>query len=334
MNHYIIPFFIPELACPNRCIYCNQHCISGQTSIPSPDEMDPLIQKYLATMRGGFRHVEIGFFGGNFTGIPKIHQQAFLKNAHAWLTKGSIQGIRISTRPDYINQEAIKLLQKYGVSCIELGVQSLDPEVLSLTGRGHTAEDSIRAARLIRNSGIGLGMQMMIGLPGDNMEKSMDTARQIAELGADNTRIYPTLVIRGTVLETLFNNGSYNPLGLDDAIGWSARLVRYFEENNVKVLRKGLHPSKELLNKEALVAGPFHPSFGEMVMSRMWKEDLSPLCELHPRQALHIYVAKRQLNAAIGHQASNRRMLENRHKKVIFKSDQLLQGRDYYVDDH
>ncbi len=334
MNHYIIPVFIPELACPNRCIYCNQHCISGQGNIPSPDDLDQIIHKHLSTMPTENRFVEVGFFGGNFTGINLAMQKAFLKKAHSWVKQRKIDGVRISTRPDYVSNDTITLLLKYKVSCVELGVQSFDRKVLSLTNRGHTAHDSRIAASLIKESGIRLGMQMMIGLPGDSFQKSMDTARQIVEAGADNTRIYPTLVIKDTILADMYSAGQYQPLEMDEAIDQCAKLAIFFQKNGIRVLRMGLHPSKELMNNQALVAGPFHQSFGELVMSRMWKDDLTKLCRIDSRQILRIHVAPGQLNAAIGHKASNRRMLEQKHSKVVFVADNKLQGRDYHVDDY
>ena len=229
-QHFNIPVFIPELACPFQCIYCNQQKISGRLKIPSPKEIDRIIIDHLNTISKNKSEIELAFFGGNFTGIPVNEQEEYLKLVQPYINSGQISGIRLSTRPDYINNKVLELLKKYNVKTIELGAQSLDDDVLKLSKRGHTAKDTERASEIILKAGFSLGLQMMIGLPGDTLGKSIFTAKKIIELGADNTRIYPALVIKDTKMEKMYAEGKYHPLSLEDAVRWSKELLLIFEK--------------------------------------------------------------------------------------------------------
>ena len=331
-KHYTIPIFIPELACPFRCIYCDQHKITGQSTLPEAGEVKEIIEKYLATFPKRRKIIELGFFGGNFTGIAVEEQEKYLDAAGEYLESGEIQGIRLSTRPDYINEQIITLLKKYKVSTVELGAQSMVDEVLLKSKRGHTVEDTIAAAGLIKNAGIRLGLQMMIGLPGDTLEKSKRTARQIVALRADNTRIYPTLVISDTKLAEMYLSGDYLPLSLDVAVKWSKEVYKIFEKSGVNVIRLGLHPSEGLISGSELLAGPFHISFRELVLSQIWHDEFMKIRNAENKQNITIFVAPRQFNYAIGYEAWNRRALNKKYKNVRFIKDPELQGREYYVD--
>lgn len=318
LKHNNIPIFIPEMACPHRCVFCNQLRISATLEIPEPEEINGIVEKYLNSS-SEIRHREIAFFGGSFTGIPIDLQEKYLKAANQFIVSGKIQGIRLSTRPDYINSEIIELLKKYGVTSVELGAQSTDREVLKISGRGHTPEDIERASEMISKAGFELGLQMMIGLPGDSFEKLMQTARDIVAFGAKTTRIYPTLVIRDTMLENWYLHGKYSPLSLNEAVEQSKMIFKFFEKSGVKVLRVGLHPSKELSETESLVAGPFHASFMELVMTSLWFDILSEkLKDLKPGK-IEIEVPKNQLNFAAGFKSQNRDYFENLGFKIKFK---------------
>lgn len=332
LKHYTIPIFIPELACPHQCVFCDQKKISGQQEIPNIDEVQNKIKSYLETIPIKRSRVEIGFFGGSFTGIPIEQQRAYLKTAFDFIDERRVESIRISTRPDYINKEILELLKEYGVKTIELGAQSLDEGVLLKSGRGHTVADVENASKMIKDAGFELGLQMMIGLPSDTREKAMHTAKRIAELGANNTRIYPTLVIKGTELDNMYQKGDYIPMRLTEAILWVKDLYLYFEETNVDVIRIGLHPSVELSADHSLVDGPYHPSFKELVMTEIWKEHLFELIEFKPDKAIIIYVPLEQLNFAIGHKSENIELLENHFTSVKIKPDVKLIKRAFYVD--
>ncbi|HLN53543.1 MAG TPA: radical SAM protein [Lentimicrobium sp.] len=279
MKHYTIPVFVPELACPNRCVFCNQNSISGCLNQPSMEETRQIIEERLRTIPAKEALIEIGFFGGNFTGIEESIQRNYLEIAGRYLREGAIRGIRLSTRPDYIDSDALKLLNEYGVTTIELGAQSLDDEVLKSAGRGHTVRDVEHASQLIRKHGFSLGLQMMTGLPCDTPEKSILTAKKIIELGADNTRIYPTIVVKGTKLAELWQSGLYEPQSLDEAVALTASLLEIFKNAGVKVIRAGLHPSEELLNGGEMLAGPFHPNFRQLAETEVWRRKFTRLTE-------------------------------------------------------
>lgn len=329
-KHYTIPVFIPELACPFQCVFCDQKKISGYSSIPSENEVRDIIESYLQSFKQKNAEINIGFFGGNFTGIPMREQEKYLSIAADYLKNGQIQGIRLSTRPDYIDEERLELLTKYSVSTIELGAQSLDETVLRKSGRGHKAEDVVSASELIKASGILLGLQMMIGLPGDTTEKSLFTAQKIIELGADNTRIYPTLVIKGTRLEEIFNKGKYTPLSITEAVELTKQLLLLFEKHDVDVIRTGLHPSEGLLSGHELAAGPFHLSFKELVLTSIWKDLLNGHVKGNSK-SITIKTSPDQINYAIGYEAVNRKMLQKNFSKVVFAADPVLCNRDFNV---
>jgi histone acetyltransferase (RNA polymerase elongator complex component) len=329
IRHFNIPIFIPELACPFQCVFCNQQKISGQHKVPSPVEARSIIDGHLKTLPDENSNIEIAFFGGNFTGIPLSLQEEYLANAYEYLCQGRVSGIRLSTRPDYINKEVVALLKKYGVTTVELGAQSFDDEVLIMSGRGHKVSHIVEASRMIIDTGFSLGLQMMIGLPGDTEEKSLYTAGKISEMGADNTRIYPTLVIKGTALEKLFTAGKYYPLTLEEAISISKKLLLYFEQENINVLRVGLHPSEGLLSGDELTAGPFHLSFRELVLSEIWLDKLN---SIKPKgNGVIISVSPSQVNHAVGYKSVNKAKLQERFRSVKFIADTSLKGREFNV---
>ena len=331
-KHKTIPIFIPGLACPFQCIYCNQKMISGQQHIPSEHEIHSIVKTHLKTIDHEKHIIEIGFFGGNFTGLSTEVQEALLKVTNGYLQSGQVDAIRLSTRPDYINEENLKLLLHYGVETIELGAQSMDDEVLQKVGRGHSSQDIVAAAGMIKKLGFKLGLQMMIGLPGDTVEKSIMTARQIIELGAENTRIYPLLVIKQTPLEEMFLKGEYVPLKLEEAVEQVKALYSLFEENHVKIIRVGLHPSEGLINGENYIAGPFHASFRELVLSAIWREAFTPLMTNKKNRNITVFVSPDEINYAVGYESSNKKILKTHFYHVEFKPDNELNGRNYRVN--
>ncbi|MDL2313308.1 radical SAM protein [Bacteroidales bacterium OttesenSCG-928-B11] len=322
-SYYTIPIFIPEEACPFRCSYCNQYNIADKTASPHPSEVKLQIEQYLQTFPEN-GHKKIGFFGGSFTGMTIDQQNSYLDIAQPYIQKGVIHTIQLSTRPDYINEEILINLKRRHVSIIELGAQSLDEDVLRNSRRGHSVEDVHQAAKLIKQHGFQLGLQMMIGLPGDTFEKSLHTAQTFINLNTDYTRIYPTLVIKETDLEKRYRSGEYQPLSLNEAVQWSKSLMRLFERHNVTILRLGLHPSEGLLTGKNLVAGPFHVSFKELVLSEIWKDILNEKTEHITAKHLRIFIPEKAINAAIGYQASNRKWLQEKFTEVTFMTDHQL----------
>lgn len=266
-KHKTIPIFVPHWGCPCDCLFCDQKKITGVREEMTPERASALIEEGILHKQPG-DFLEIGFFGGSFTGIPAPQQEALLSLAYEARIAGKVDGIRLSTRPDYINETVLKHLLAYGVTTVELGAQSMDDDVLLMNRRGHNAEQTVKAARAIRECGIGLGLQMMIGLPGDSFEITMETAKRFAELSPDCVRIYPTLVIRDTGLDALYQSGHYEPLSIDEAVCQCSWLYRFFTDKNIEVIRMGLLG----MNHEDMVAGPFHPAFGELVLGEVCYE--------------------------------------------------------------
>ncbi len=331
-RHFTIPIFIPDLACPFTCIFCNQKTISGVQDVPSPDDVKAIIEKHLATIPQNDSEIELGFFGGSFTGLPLQMQKNYLLQVKHYLEMGIIKGIRLSTRPDFITEEILDMLKMHGVNTIELGAQSFDDEVLKASGRGHSAQQIIEASEMIIRRGFRLGLQMMTGLPGDTLEKTIHTAQSIVTCGASETRIYPVLVIKDTSLEVLYNKGKYEPLTLKEAVFRCAEVFRIFEKNNIIILRMGLHPSEGLIEKTSLIAGPFHVSFKELVLSELWKQEFQGITENNKSEKISITIAADQVKHAIGYESTNRRMLEKIFKHVDFIGSSELKQREFHAD--
>ncbi len=265
----VIPIFIPHEGCPHCCIFCNQHQISGQgATAVRPEDIGPTIEAWLERSRFG-RHgqVQVAFYGGSFTGLPLERQQALLAAVQPFIQKGLVQEIRLSTRPDYIDQERLDLLARHGVGTIELGVQSCDDHLLQLAGRGHSCRDTLRAAALIKAAGFRLGIQLMLGLPGQGFASLRRTVTQVIGIQPDLVRLYPVLVLKGSGLATLYRRNQYRPLSLQRAVLQAAYMKKRFDDQGIRVVRMGLHPGPEL--ERSLVAGPYHPAFGELVKSRL-----------------------------------------------------------------
>jgi len=328
-RHVTIPVFIPQLGCPFECIYCNQRNITGRKFPPSRDEVEKIITAHLSTIPRNGCIIDVGFFGGNFTGIPLEHQEKYLKTVASFVDAGAVDGIRVSTRPDYIDDASLSLLKKYGVGTVELGAQSCDDEVLMLAGRGHTVAQIREASKLVITYSMQLGLQMMIGLPGDTLEKSFSTAVSFVEMEAAFARIYPALVIRGTGLEELYRKGKYSPLDLEEAIVWTKEIMRFFEKKEVRVIRVGLHPTEGLLSRESLVAGPFHPSLRELVLTDIWKDIWEDVIKNKRGDQVTLMVAPEAINHAVGYQGKNRNFLKTFFRSVIIKTAADLSGRQY-----
>jgi histone acetyltransferase (RNA polymerase elongator complex component) len=331
-KHINIPIFIPQLACGFHCVFCNQRNISGHQDTPEDSKIIATIEKYLSTIKAENSITEIAFFGGSFTGLPITQQKHFFELTKPYLSSGQVKGIRLSTRADYINIEILELLKGYNVSTIELGVQSTNNEVLKASGRGHTREDVFQAALLIKKHGFLLGLQMMLGLPYDNMERANRTAKDIVEMGADSTRIYPTLVIKNTELENLYYKNKYSPITLEEAVLQAKDVYKIFEVSGVKVLRMGLHSSEGLISGETLIAGPFHVSFGELVYTELWKEELLPLMKKYENKKIQIIVSPTQISYVVGYESKNKLLLQKFYKEVFFSTDNSIKGRNYNVN--
>lgn len=260
-----IPVFVPHAGCPHQCVFCNQWRVSGSSVQSGARDLHSTVNRYLSAVPPTVTRVEIAFFGGSFTGIDSTKQAMLLEAAQGYVQKGLVQAIRLSTRPDYIDNEKLSLLKQFSVETVELGVQSFDDSVLAASGRGHTAADVYNAVELLKQYGFRTGIQLMPGLPGDTREKSIYSADETVRLHPDDTRIYPCVVLAGTALEEMYRSGAFTPLDLEEAIDTSAEMYRRFVENGINVIRIGLHP---LENTGAVIDGPYHTALGFMVKSR------------------------------------------------------------------
>jgi len=315
-KHVVIPIFIPHRGCPFDCIYCNQKTISGQMDEMTEDRMKSIIETHLTSIKEG-TSIEIGFYGGSFTGIDREEQIRFLKTANEYIDRGLVESVRLSTRPDYISPEILDYLKEYNVRTIELGVQSLDEEVLAKSCRGHSVNDVITSSRLINNYGFILGIQTMIGLPGDSRDKDIHSAEKIIELRPEIIRIYPALVIRGTYMEKLYASGDYKALELEEAIDICAELLELYEGNGIKVIRIGLQPTDTINENMDVVSGPFHPAFRQLVQSRLILNRVEQYIEknqLADAEALTIYTYGGNISNVIGQKRENIDYLKRKYK--------------------
>lgn len=255
------------MGCPNQCVFCNQRTISG-TCFFDESGVRKTIDEVLST--AGDSEAEIAFFGGSFTGIDRGLMVRLLDTAEEYVKAGRVCGIRMSTRPDYIDREITKILKRYTVTQVELGLQSMSDKVLSASRRGHTAEASRRAVALLKDEGFEVVGQMMTGLPSSTLEDEIMTAEEICRIGCAASRIYPTVVFKDTELCEMYLSGKYAPLGLDEAVERSAACLDVFERRGVKCLRVGLCESENLHSEDSYVAGPNHGAIGEMVMAKLF----------------------------------------------------------------
>ncbi len=265
-KHRIIPLFVPHGGCPNQCVFCDQKKISGAAAPVTPEQVRDLLDQRLPAAGMG---CELAFYGGSFTAMDPEIQRGLLEAAQPFLKQGALGALRLSTRPDAVDEGVCAMLREYGVATVELGCQSMDDRVLELSRRGHRAEDTIRAAQLLKKRGFSVILQMMTGLPGDSGQESLNTARQIAALRPAGVRIYPTVVLRGTELERMVHSGSYVPQTVEAATALCAEVYEIFQAAGIPVIRVGLNPTEELSGGE-VVGGAYHPALGELVLSAVY----------------------------------------------------------------
>ena len=334
-KEYIIPVFVPHLGCPNDCIFCNQKSISGQKKNITKEDAKKTIDNFLENIKDKDAKKEIAFFGGSFTGIDEKTQEELLQIAYEYIKNGQVDSIRISTRPDYINKEILKRLKKYKVKTIELGVQSANDYILGRANRGHTFKDVERASKLIRWYGFNLGHQMMVGLPESTRIDEINTAKALIKLKPKMIRIYPVLVIKGTKLEKEYNEEIYEPLSVVQAVEISKQLVRLFTDKKIEVIRVGLQNTDEICapgdKNSEVVAGPFHPAFGQLVESSMWYDAiLEKIKKLNTKvKEVEVTVNPADVNNVIGHKRENIKKLQELYElDLIVKQDKnIKQGK-------
>ncbi len=325
-KNYIIPIFVPHKGCPHDCIFCNQKRITSQIKELSFEDIDEIISQYIKTINRPDANIEIAFFGGSFTAIPRDEQDLYLSVAYKYLKNGEVNSIRLSTRPDYINEEILRNLKKFSVSIVELGAQSLDDDVLRLCQRGHNAEDVVNAVNLLKKEGFIVGIQLMVGLPKDNEEKCLNTTRKVVELKPNIVRIYPTLVIKDTYLEYMFKSGIYTPLKLHEAVSICKKMLILLEGNEINVIRIGLQPTDDMQVGKNIVAGPYHPAFRQLVESQIYKDMMDSILSgktIKPNSYIVINFNQKDYSNIIGQKKSNFEYLKNKYPnaKIIFSVD-------------
>lgn len=318
-QHKTVPVFVSHMGCPHDCAFCNQRTITGQSETVTPELADRMISHAIATIPKGAT-VEIGFFGGSFTGIDLSLQKGLLAVAKSYVDAGKVQAIRLSTRPDYISEDIVGMLADYGVTTVELGAQSMDNDVLCANLRGHTKEDTIRASCIIRAAGINLGLQMMTGLKGDTDASCIRTAKEIIGLNPACVRIYPALVLHGTHLEHWYRDGSYAPQSLENAISLCATLKNMFDSANIPVIRMGLMASENMNSKAEVVAGPYHPAFGELVQSELYFRALEESVTMDACVLVH----PKTISAFIGNNRRNIEKFREKGYQVQFLEDNSI----------
>lgn len=303
MRHSNISVFVPHIGCPNRCSFCNQNTITGQVKVPNANDVEAAVKEAISHPNYDAKNTQLAFFGGSFTKIDKALMEELLSVGYEFVKNKTISGIRISTRPDGIDENILNILKAYGVTAIELGCQSMNDKVLGLNRRGHKAEDVKKAAALIKAKGFELGLQMMTGLYGDSDEGAINTAKEIIALSPKTVRIYPTLVLKGTYLAELYERGEYSPQSLEEGVELTSNLLLMFEKAKINVIRVGLHT----VESDGFVAGPWHPAFGEMCQSRIYRKKVLEIIEKEkmPKGKLKIFVPFGCVSKMIGVKKSN-----------------------------
>ena len=329
MKHANVALFVTHMGCPHQCSFCNQKTISGSLKPLEISDIDEACKTAISSGKTDRETSEIAFFGGSFTAVDEAYMISLLERAKKYIDEGFFKGVRISTRPDCINEHKLEILKKYSVSAIELGAQSMDDRVLTLNERGHTADDVRKASALIRQYGFELGLQMMTGLYGSDDEKDIFTAQELIKLKPQTVRIYPTIVLEGTTLATLLKEGEYQPQTLEDAVNLCAKLILMFHENGIKVIRLGLHSGGNV--DEGYLAGAYHPAFRELCEGRIYlKKMLGALKNLDQKMHYEIEVPMLSLSKAKGQLKINEKLLKNQGYYCIIKGNDFL--KDYEIN--
>lgn len=309
MKHSNISIFVPHKGCPNDCSFCNQRTISGQTVPATPEDVEAAVKTALLHNVNP-KTAEIAFFGGSFTAIERDYMVSLLTAAKHFLDTQGFSGIRVSTRPDCIDEDVLKILKNYGVTAIELGAQSMDDEVLLLNRRGHTADDVRKASALIKEHGFSLGLQMMTGLYKSDFAKDEYTAREIIKLKPDTVRIYPTVVLKNTYLGFLQETGEYKAPTAEESAPFCAKLLELFGNAGINVIKLGLHSSETV--EQDMIGGAYHPAFRELCEGYIYLQKIrEKLKDCDKNRTYEVFVNEKALSKAKGQNKRNEKALKN-----------------------
>ncbi|MBL0715974.1 MAG: radical SAM protein [Desulfosarcina sp.] len=332
---FIIPVFLPQAGCPHRCIFCNQHVITGtEPRDDDPATLSDSVRRFLRYRSARHPVAQIAFFGGNFLGLPPDRVRRHLDCAAEYVHRGDVDSLRFSTRPDTISADTLRMIRAYPVGTVELGVQSMDNHVLELSRRGHRAGDTIRAVAQLKTAGYDVGLQIMTGLPGDTVRRTETTAAGVIALVPAFVRIYPTLVLAGSPLAHAFKTGRYRPASLEDSVRLVARLWLMFAAAGIRVVRMGLQAAPSLTDPANLLAGPYHPAFGERVLSCIFHDMADAALARLPSERVRLRVNPRRLSVMTGHRKSTRARLQYAHNLHDLRvlADETLPSNQLEVD--
>lgn len=321
MKHKNVAVFIPHLGCPNQCSFCNQRIISGVVKETTIEEVTDILKQAYKQITDKST-TEIAFFGGSFTAINREYMLALLQSAQPFLGENGFRGIRISTRPDAISAEILDILKCYRVTAIELGAQSMNDEVLAKNLRGHTAKQVKQASKLIHEYGFSLGLQMMVGLYGDTVDTVFDTAEQLIALKPDTVRIYPTVVLKGTKLAQWYQQGIYDIMSLEKATMICSKLLLWFNQNKIKVIKFGLHASDEV--EHQMIAGIYHPAFRELCENKVYFQLVFDWLKQQDSHNIVVAVHPKHISKMVGQHKSNLTAFENMGYHIKVVSDERL----------
>jgi histone acetyltransferase (RNA polymerase elongator complex component) len=333
---FIIPVFIPHAGCPHRCAFCNQQTITGAKPVfPQATELRTYIDRYLQFRTTRRSYSQIAFYGGNFLGLSPERVRFFQEIVQSFIHDGRIDGIRFSTRPETITDDRLNLIAAFPVQAVEVGAQSMDDRVLQRIQRGHTAKDTETALRRLKARHYAVGLQVMVGLPGEDDASSVHTGEQVAGLQPDFVRIYPTVVLQNSLLAEWYRQGTYTPLTLQEAVQRSKRLVRMFLEKNIPVVRLGLQHAENLVFGSGIVAGPYHAAFGELVYSELFFDravDAIAAVDPPPREIV-LKVHPRSVSKMRGNRNINIERLSKRFapRPIHIVSDPSLSEHDVVI---
>lgn len=346
-KHAIIPIFIPHLGCPNDCCFCNQRSITARTSAPTSVEVRQTIETWLSTLSKERREnntvIEIAFYGGSFTGLELDEQNYYLNVAKQYLDGGLIDGIHLSTRPDYISDSILQNLKTHGVSTIEIGVQSFNDEVLLSSNRGHDSSCVYKAAQLIKDYGFNLGIQLMIGLPQDSYESCVFSAREAASLKPSLARLYPTIVLNDTRLYDMYSSKEYQALSREEAVRRTSAMYRILTDANIYIMRVGLKSSDIIGDGGAINGGTYHPAFRQLVEGQIMREDIeaellkilsaTKATSTGNRFKVNFYSSPEWFSNMIGNSSENRIYFQEKYPElnIRFRIDESFKGSEFAI---
>lgn len=311
------------------CSFCNQNKITGQAYQPTPLDVEQTLDKAASDLGERTQNAEIAFFGGSFTAIDRTYMLSLLDATKKFRDK--FCGIRISTRPDYIDKEILDILKSYGVTSIELGAQSMSDDVLLANDRGHSAESVFKSSELIKSYGFSLGLQMMTGLYKSDIQKDLYTAETFVKINPDTVRIYPTVIMKDTKLAELYLNGEYTPYSLEKSVNLCSKLIELFEKNNIKIIRLGLHYSDSLVNNS--YGDNYHPAFKELCENMLFYNKFIEKAKDFPdlNEIKTVVINSKSLSKFLGQKRSNVKKLNELGYNFSVCFDDSLQKYELYL---